>query len=73
MVEEIQLVQEKLDPKPIEQKKNEEMDVVGFEDLPKLFVSPIENFLNEFQGTVKDLRGLFKVPRENIPFGNLHQ
>ena len=49
------------------------MEIVGFEELPKLFVSPIENLTDEFTGTVKDFRGLYKVPKENIPFGNLHQ
>ena len=41
MVEEMQLVQEKLGSKPVEEKKSEEMDIVGFVDLPKLFISPI--------------------------------
>ena len=69
-VEEILVVQKKLDPKPEEEKKNEEMEIEGFEDLPKLFISPIENFMDEFAGHVKDLRGLFKVPSENNLEGN---
>ena len=53
-------------------KKNEEMEIVVFEDLPKLFVSPIEKSMDGFRGTIKDLRGLFKVPRENTQIGNFH-
>ena len=42
------------------------MEIEGFEDLPKLFISPIEKLMDEFKGSVKEFRGLFKVPRENI-------
>ena len=42
------------------------MDIEGFEDLPKLFISPIEQLMNEFKGSVKEFRGLFKIPKENI-------
>ena len=71
--EEIHITQEKMDPKPVADKKNKEMDIVGFEDLPKLFVSSIEKLMHEFDGSVKDFIDLFKVPKENIPVGNLHQ
>ena len=33
-VEEIRVVQKKLDPKPVAEKENEEMEIEGFEDLP---------------------------------------
>ena len=49
------------------------MEIEGFEDLPKLFISPVENFMDEFTGNVKDPRGLFKVPCENNLEGNLQQ
>ena len=45
-------MQKKLDPKPEEEKKNEEMEIEGFEDLPKLFISPIEKFMDEFTGNL---------------------
>ena len=43
----------------------EEMEVEGFEDLPKLFISPIEQLMDEFKGLGKEFPGLFKIPREN--------
>ena len=39
--EEIQIIQEKLDPIPAEEKINKEMNVSGFEDLPTLCISRI--------------------------------
>ena len=41
------------------------MEVEGFEDLPMVFISPIEKLMDEFKGSVKDFRGLFKIPKEN--------
>ena len=29
--------------------------------------------MNELYGSVKDLQGLFKVPKANVSTGNLHQ
>ena len=49
------------------------MDVVDNEDLPRLFISPAEKFMDEFNGNSKDLRGLFKIPTENKFEVNLHQ
>ena len=52
------------------------MEIDGFEDLPKLFISPIEKLMDEFNGSVKEFRGLFKVPRENtnlLSINTLHQ
>ena len=49
--------------------RKEEMDIEGFEDLPKLFISPIEKLMDEF-------KGLFKIPRENtslVSANTLHQ
>ena len=56
--------------------RKEEMDIEGFEDLPKLFISPIEKLMDEFKGSVKEFRGLFKIPRENtslVSANTLHQ
>ena len=57
---------------PAQEKKNETMDVVDTEDLPRLFISPAEKFMDEFNGSRKDLRGLFKIPTENKFEVNLH-
>ena len=46
------------------EERKEEMEVDGFKDLPKLFISPIEKLMDEFKGLVKEFRGLFKVPKE---------
>ena len=43
----------------IEERK-EHMEIEGFEDLPKLFISPIEKLMDEFKGSVKEFRGLLK-------------
>ena len=51
----------------------EAMDVGEIEDLPKLFISPAEKFMDEFDGNTKDLKGLFKVPKEMSFEANLHQ
>ena len=50
-----------------------EMDIDGFENLPKLFIKPTEKLMDEFTGSVKSCRGLFKIPKTNVPTGNLHQ
>ena len=49
------------------------MEVGEIEDLPKLFISPAEKFMDEFNGNSKDLKGLFKIPVENKYEVNLHQ
>ena len=48
------------------------MEVEGLEDLPKLFISPIEKLMDEFKGSVKEFRGLFKISRENIALVSLN-
>ena len=32
----------------------EEMEIEGFEDLPMLFISPVEKLMDEFKGSVND-------------------
>ena len=49
------------------------MDIEGGDNLPKLFISPIEKIMDEFNSSVKELRGLFKIPKTNIQTGSLHQ
>ena len=46
------------------EKQNDDMETGEFGSRPKLFISPIENFLDEFDGNSKDLQGLFKIPQE---------
>ena len=36
-------------------------------------MSPAEKFMMEFDGSSKDLRGLFKIPKENVYVGSHHQ
>ena len=62
--------------KNVQGERKEEMEIDGFEDLPKLFISPIEKSMDEFKGSVKEFRGLFKVPKENttlVSINTLHQ
>ena len=42
------------------------MDVDGFEDLLNFFIILIEKLMDEFKGSVKNFRGLFKVPQTFI-------
>ena len=63
----------KLDTRTAEEKKNEEMEIEGFKDLPTLFDSPIEKFMDQFNGNTKELKGLFKVSIENNIVGNIQQ
>ena len=49
------------------------MEIEGFESLPKLFISQTEKMMDEFTGSVKELRGLFKISKSNIQTGSLHQ
>ena len=51
-------------PMQAQERKSEAMDVGDIEDLPKLFISPAEKFMDEFDGNSKDLKGLFKFPIE---------
>ena len=60
-------------PMQAQEKKSDAMDVGDIEDLPKLFISPAEKFMDEFDGNSKDLKGLFKIPTENNFEVNLHQ
>ena len=56
----------------LEEKINE-METERFENLPKLFISQTEKMMDEFTGSVKKLRGLFKIPKTNIQTRSLHQ
>ena len=49
------------------------MEIKGFENLPKLFISQTEKMMDEFIGSVKELRGLFKIPKSMFKLKNLHQ
>ena len=40
--------------KNLQGERKEELDIEGFEDLPKLFISPIEKLMDEFKGLVKE-------------------
>ena len=68
-VEGIQMVQKSMKHTdaevPAQERKSDAMGVGDTEDLPKLFISPAEKFMDEFNGSSKDLKGLFKVPTEN--------
>ena len=39
----------------------------------QIFISPTEKFTDEFTDSVKELKGLFKVPKSNTPAESLHQ
>ena len=45
-------------------------EIEGFENLPKLFVTQTEKMMDKFNGSVKELRGLFKIPKTNIQTGS---
>ena len=49
------------------------MEIEEFKGLPKLFITPIEILLDEFTGSVKEFKGLFKIPKTNVPAGSSHQ
>ena len=76
----LQIQKPKIDENNQEQKAEEakttytkEMDIEGFEDLPKLFVKPIEKLMDEFSGSGKEFKGqLLKIPTTNVTTGNLH-
>ena len=74
-VEEIQPVQTSryMTKAVIEEKRAENMETEECEFLQTLFMSPAEKFMMEFDGSSKDLRGLFKIPQENKIVGSLHQ
>ena len=67
-VEEVQMVQKSMKNTraevPVQEMKSEAMDVVDTEDLPRLFISTPEKFMDEFKGNSKDLKGHFKIPIE---------
>ena len=54
-------------------KAGNEVEIEEVENLPKLFISPIEKLIDKFHGSVKELKALFKIPKTNIPIGNLHR
>ena len=78
-VEEVQTVQKSIKDTSadiqmqVQEKRGDAMEVGEIEDLPKLFISPAEKFMDEFNGNSKDLKGLFKIPVENKYEVNLHQ
>ena len=39
----------------------------------KIYMSPAEKFMMEFDGSSKDLKGLFRTPKEFLATGSLHQ
>ena len=49
------------------------MEAEECEYLQTLFMSPTAKFMREFDGSSKNLRGLFKIPQENRIVGTLHQ
>ena len=53
--------------------RGNEMEIEEVGNLPKLFISPIEKLMDEFNGSVKEFKALFKVPKTNTPIRNLHQ
>ena len=53
--------------------KREFANLEGCENLPKLFISPTEKMMDEFDGSVKELRVLFKIQKISIQTGSLHQ
>ena len=78
-VEEVQMVQKIMKDTSAEfqvqaqEKRGDAMEIGDIEDLHKLFISPAEKFMDEFDGNSKDLKGLFKIPVENKFEVNLHQ
>ena len=42
------------------------MKTGDFDDLPKLFLSPTEKFMDDFVGIATELRGLFKVHASKV-------
>ena len=56
-----------------EEEQEKEMETDGFGNPPKLFTTPFEKFMDEFEGSVKALRRLFTIPKANAPTGNLYQ
>ena len=49
------------------------METEECEYLQTLYMSPAEKFMMEFDGSSKDLRGLFKIPKEFLSVGSLQQ
>ena len=78
-VEEVQTVQKSIEDTSadiqmqVQEKRGDAMEVGEIEDLPKLFISPAEKIIDEFNGNSKDLKGRFKIPVENKFEVNLHQ
>ena len=54
-------------------RRTENMETEDCEFLENLYISPAEKFMMEFDGSSKDLRGLFRTPKEFLAFGSLHQ
>ena len=51
--------QKKSEARTTLEEKINEMEIEGFESIPKLFISQTEKMMDEFTGSVKELRGLF--------------
>ena len=49
------------------------MEIITDLVLRDLYVDPVERFMDEFVGTAKDLRGLFKIHTSTAVDSNLQQ
>ena len=45
------------------EEKINELEIEGFENLPKLFILTTEKRMDEYIGSVKESNGLFKIPK----------
>ena len=74
-VEEIQPVQIRRPTSKavIQERRTEQMETEECEFLENLYISPAEKFMMEFDGSSKDLKGLFRMPKEFLAMGSLHQ
>jgi hypothetical protein len=74
-VEEIQPVQTRRPTSRavIQERRTEQMETEECEFLENLYISPAEKFMMEFDGSSKDLKGLFRMPKEFLSMGSLHQ
>ena len=57
----------------IEELRAENMDTEEWEYLQTLSMSPAEKIMMEFDSSSKDLRGVFKILKENNLIGSIHQ
>ena len=45
----------------IQERRTEQMEIEECEFLENLYISPAEKFIMEFDGSSKDLKGLFRI------------